>query len=116
MARYTLISVRTKESANRARAPKNVTATQSLKVKDFQCRFLIVDDIWIPLGESLLIAKFAPIWNTLIDGFGNLIPAKAATMGCVQDGMFFILDEGGQKSVNLDWKQPLKLNARSSLT
>lgn len=60
---------------------ESVSATQNLKVKDFQCRFLIVDDIWIPLGESLLIAKFAPIWNTLIDGFGNHDPGKGRYNG-----------------------------------
>jgi hypothetical protein len=30
-----------------------------------------VDDVWIPLAESLLIGKFRPVWNLLIDGFGN---------------------------------------------
>ena len=44
-------------------------------------RFLVVDDIWIPLGESLLIAKFAPIWNKLIDGFGNHDPGKGRYEG-----------------------------------
>lgn len=60
---------------------ESVSATQNLNVEDFQCRFLIVDDIWIPLGESLLIAKFAPIWNTLIDGFGNHDPGKGRHNG-----------------------------------
>ena len=31
---------------------------------------LVDDDIWIPLGEGLLIASFSPIWNNLVDGFG----------------------------------------------
>jgi len=44
-------------------------------------RFLVVDDIWIPLGESLLIAKFTPIWNTLIDGFGNHDPGRGRYEG-----------------------------------
>lgn len=60
---------------------ESVNATKNLNVEDFQCRFLIVDDIWIPLGESLLIAKFAPIWNTLIDGFGNHDPGKGRHNG-----------------------------------
>ena len=60
---------------------ESIAATENLNVKDFQCRFLIVDDIWIPLGESLLIAKFAPIWNTLIDGFGNHDPGKGRHQG-----------------------------------
>jgi hypothetical protein len=37
---------------------------------------LVVDDIWIPLGESLLIEMFAPIWNTTLAGFGNHDPGR----------------------------------------
>jgi len=60
---------------------ESVSSTRNLKIEDFQCRYLVVDDIWIPLGESLLIAKFAPIWNTLIDGFGNHDPGKGRYEG-----------------------------------
>lgn len=55
---------------------ESIDAVANLKIEDFFCRFLVVDDIWIPLGESLLIAKFSPIWNKLIDGFGNHDPGK----------------------------------------
>jgi len=55
---------------------RSIEESSNLKITDFHCRYLIVDDIWIPLGESLLIAKFDPIWNTLIDGFGNHDPGK----------------------------------------
>lgn len=41
---------------------------------DFQCRYLLTDDIWIPLGETLLIERYRPLWNILIDGFGNHDP------------------------------------------
>jgi len=47
-----------------------------LDIEDFHCRYLVVEDIWIPLGESLLVAKFAPLWNNLIDGFGNHDPGS----------------------------------------
>jgi len=43
---------------------------------DFCCRFLVVDDIWIPLAESLLIEMFMPLWNLRIDGFGNHDPGR----------------------------------------
>lgn len=55
---------------------KSIEQTTNLRLEDFACRFLIVDDIWIPLGESLLIAQFAPLWNRLIDGFGIHDPGK----------------------------------------
>lgn len=55
---------------------ESVSSATNLDVADFHCRFLIVDDIWIPLGESLLIAKFAPVWNRCVDGFGNNDPGS----------------------------------------
>ena len=36
----------------------------------------MVDDIWIPLGENMLIETFKPIWNIVIDGFGNKDPGN----------------------------------------
>ncbi|MBU9219053.1 Eco29kI family restriction endonuclease [Burkholderia gladioli] len=60
---------------------ESVELAGNLEIKDFFCRFLVVDDIWIPLGESLLIAKFSPLWNQLIDGFGNHDPGKGRYEG-----------------------------------
>jgi hypothetical protein len=60
---------------------ESIALTPNLRVEDFQCRYLVVDDIWIPLGESLLISKFSPLWNTLIDGFGNHDPGKGRYNG-----------------------------------
>ena len=45
-----------------------------LRLKDFNCQYLVVEDIFIPLGESLMIAMHHPIWNQLIPGFGNHDP------------------------------------------
>jgi hypothetical protein len=53
---------------------ESIQQAENLESTDFFCRYLVVDDIWIPLGESLLIRRFAPIWNTLLDGFGNHDP------------------------------------------
>ena len=52
----------------------SIRAAHNLNIEDFHCRHLVVEDIWIPLGEALLIAKLAPPWNKLIDGFGNHDP------------------------------------------
>ncbi len=60
---------------------KSIEEASNLDIADFYCRYLIVDDIWIPLGESLLIAKFDPLWNKLIDGFGNHDPGKGRHAG-----------------------------------
>lgn len=55
---------------------KSVAEAENLNAKDFFCRFLAVDDIWIPLAESLLIEMFEPLWNRVMDGFGNHDPGK----------------------------------------
>lgn len=71
---------------------ESITAAENLKLEDFRCRFLVVDDIWIPLAESLLIEKFVPVWNRVLDGFGNHDPGSGRHSGkmpywdCVHPG------------------------------
>jgi hypothetical protein len=48
----------------------------TLNLDHFRCRYIAVEDIWIPLGESMLIEMFAPIWNRVLEGFGNHDPGK----------------------------------------
>jgi hypothetical protein len=60
---------------------KSIEAAVNLSIEDFPCRYLVVEEIFIALGEALLIAKFAPIWNKIIDGFGNHNPGKGRHAG-----------------------------------
>ena len=60
---------------------ESVKAAHNLDISDFYCRFLAVDDIWIPLAESMLIERFAPVWNRVLDGFGNHDPGKGRYQG-----------------------------------
>ena len=60
---------------------ESVRLAANLDIRDFHCRYLVTDEIWIPLGESLLITKFAPIWNNIVDGFGNHDPGKGRHAG-----------------------------------
>jgi hypothetical protein len=55
---------------------ESIQQVENLELGDFHCRYLIVDDIWIPLGESLLISMFMPLWNQALDGFGNHDPGR----------------------------------------
>ncbi len=54
----------------------SIDQATNIELADFQCRFLLAEDIWIPLAESLLIEMFSPLWNRKIDGFGNHDPGK----------------------------------------
>ena len=58
-----------------------IATTTNLEIADFLCRYLVVDYIWIPLGESLLIIEFTPLWNSLVDGFGNHDPGAGRYKG-----------------------------------
>jgi hypothetical protein len=55
---------------------ESVQLATNLDIDDFAARWLVVDDIWIPLGETLLISKFHPVWNRVLDGFGNHDPGS----------------------------------------
>jgi hypothetical protein len=57
----------------------------SLSATDFWTRWLVVDDIWIPLGERLLIEHFKPLWNITLDGFGNNDPGRGRYNGARPD-------------------------------
>jgi hypothetical protein len=52
----------------------SITEARNLDLADFHFRSIVVDDIWIPLGENMMIEQFQPIWNRVIDGFGNNDP------------------------------------------
>lgn len=55
---------------------ESIVQAKNLDIADFHYRSLVVDDIWIPLGENMLIEQFKPVWNLVIDGFGNKDPGN----------------------------------------
>lgn len=55
---------------------RSIDEVENLDVAGFKMRSLMVDDIWIPLGENMLIEQFKPVWNRAIDGFGNKDPGR----------------------------------------
>lgn len=60
---------------------ESISSVENLDLNDFYCRFLVVDDIWIPLAESMLIERFKPVWNRVLDGFGNHDPGSGRHSG-----------------------------------
>lgn len=60
---------------------KSIISAKNLDISDFYCRHLVMDETWIALGESMLISKYAPVWNACVDGFGNHDPGKGRVRG-----------------------------------
>ncbi len=60
---------------------RSIQQATNLDIEDFYARWLVTEAIWIPLGESLMIGRFAPVWNSLVDGFGNHAPGKGRVEG-----------------------------------
>lgn len=57
----------------------NIEQSTNLQLNDFQCRFMILSDVESDLivpVEAELIRRYAPLWNTVVDGFGNHDPGK----------------------------------------
>lgn len=48
-----------------------------LRLEDFTCRLLVVEEPWAKDAEELMIADFRPLWNTVIEGFATYDPGHA---------------------------------------
>jgi len=55
---------------------KSIQQSDNLQLEHFTCRYLVVVPVWITLAERFLIEHYKPVWNVLIDGFGNHDPGK----------------------------------------
>jgi hypothetical protein len=56
---------------------RNIQQGADLRGDDFRCRFMILSgvesDLVVPV-EAELIRRYKPLWNTVVDGFGNHDP------------------------------------------
>ncbi len=58
---------------------KNIDGSENLDSKDIEVRFMVFRDDTVNLIstiESALIRKYNPLWNSIVDGFGNHDPGK----------------------------------------
>jgi len=58
---------------------KSISLANNLCLEDFLCRFMILENEasnLIGTVEAALIRHYQPLWNCLIDGFGNHDPGK----------------------------------------
>lgn len=55
---------------------RSIEQANNLDLSDFRCRYLVLDDVWVRMAERMLIAWYRPLWNVVVDGFGNNDPGK----------------------------------------
>jgi hypothetical protein len=58
---------------------RSIDQAENLKLQDFRCKFIILNDVesdLITLVEAELIRKYKPLWNMVVDGFGNHDPGS----------------------------------------
>ncbi len=58
---------------------RSIQQAANLAIGDFRCRFMILggieSDLVVPV-EAELIRRYSPLWNSVIDGFGNHDPGS----------------------------------------
>ncbi len=64
----------------------SISAARNIDLEDFACRFVIFEggaSEMIAAVEAALIKKHNPLWNSVIDGFGNHDPGGRRTSGMI---------------------------------
>jgi hypothetical protein len=58
---------------------RSIKQAKNLDLDDFRCKFMVLSgvesDLIVPI-EAELIRRYAPLWNAVVDGFGNHDPGK----------------------------------------
>jgi len=52
------------------------SASSTLRLEDFRCRYLVLEELFIELAERKLIQTYKPVWNAALGGFGNHDPGS----------------------------------------
>ncbi len=63
---------------------RSIEQGKGLTLSDFACRFLIFEGVSVAMiaaVEASLIGLYTPIWNSVIDGFGNHAPGSKRASG-----------------------------------
>lgn len=97
---------------------KSIAAAENLSKDDFLCRFMILENAasnLIGTVEAALIRHYRPLWNSVIDGFGNHDPGRADIIKYVLNGIPFILEGSGLLNV-LNRLKPCLTYLKPSLT
>ena len=54
----------------------SIEQATNLALTETECRYQVVVPVWIALAEQFLLNHFNPLWNTVLDGFGNHNPGR----------------------------------------
>lgn len=68
-------------SARLSQHAASIKQVENLDLGDFKFRALIVNPTWLALAESALIRRYKPLWNSVVDGFGNHDPGRGRKGG-----------------------------------
>ncbi|MFI8193195.1 Eco29kI family restriction endonuclease [Streptomyces sp. NPDC085946] len=53
---------------------ESLEQVSDLDVNDFMVRYLVAVEVFVSLAERVMIQQFKPVWNVVLDGFGNHDP------------------------------------------
>jgi hypothetical protein len=95
---------------------RSIQDVKGLNISDFKCRFVILEDaegdLVVPL-EAELIRKYQPVWNTVVDGFGNHDPGSGRYNQAPSE--WDVLHPGRSWAKRLTGKPPVLQNIRDKL-
>lgn len=86
---------------------RTISSAKNLKVSDFVCRLMIFEGPikgMIASVEAALIAMHRPLWNSIVDGFGNHNPGAGRAMGRVSQ--WDALHPGREWVRNIEGEKP----------
>jgi hypothetical protein len=95
---------------------RGIESVKNLSVENFTCRFMILEgqeSNLISTIESELIRRFIPLWNSVIDGFGNHDPGSGRYNQSPSE--WDILHPGRIWAQRLTGKPPSRKNAISKI-
>jgi hypothetical protein len=91
----------------------SIAAVQNLEIADFQCRYMLVDEVWVALGEARLVEWFKPVWNVIIEGFGSKVEGGGRTT--TARSVWDILHPGRKENLGIQVAEGLRDNIVSDL-
>lgn len=60
----------------------SIEAAENLDAADLVVRVLAIRDCVVAAAETVLIAEYEPLWNTVVKGFGNNPPGRGRSDQC----------------------------------